>query len=217
MGMALRDARAIIFDLDGTLIDSLPDIALHLNAMLAARGLEPRSLVEIGEWVGYGAEQLVVRAIPHPEQLAEALEEFRAHYRARPVVHSRVFDHLAEQLDKIAAGRKLAVLSNKPHDLTVACADALLGRWSFSVIAGQRAGRPHKPDPAALFDVAAELAVEPSACVMIGDSEVDIATARAAGVLGIAVSWGLRSLDILIGAKPDHIVHTPSELGALFD
>ncbi len=215
--MALRDARAVIFDLDGTLIDSLPDIALHLNTMLEARGLAPRSLVEIGEWVGYGAEQLVVRAIPHPEQLADALAQFRAHYRARPVVHSRVFDGLGEELDKLAAGRKLAILSNKPHDLTVACADALLRRWPFSVVAGQRAGRPHKPDPAALLEVAAELAIDPRDCVMIGDSEVDIATARAAAVPGIAVSWGLRSLDILDAAKPEYLVHTPRELGALFD
>lgn len=217
MPAPLRDARAVIFDLDGTLIDSLPDIALHLNTMLATRGLEPRSLVEIGEWVGYGAEQLVVRAIPHPEQLAEALEEFRAHYRARPVVHSRVFEHLAPELDAIARGRKLAILSNKPHDLTVACADALLGRWPFAVVVGQRSGKPHKPDPAALLDVASALAIDPRDCVMVGDSEVDVATARAAKVSSVAVSWGLRAVDILVAAKPDHLVHTPRELGTLFE
>ncbi|MFN0252534.1 MAG: HAD family hydrolase [Kofleriaceae bacterium] len=215
--MALRDARALVFDLDGTLIDSLPDIALHLNRMLVERGLVERPLAEIGEWVGYGAEQLIVRAVPHPEDVAEALAQFRAHYRARPVVHSRVFDGLAEVLDALAVGRKLAVLSNKPHDLTVACADALLGRWSFSVITGQRSGKPHKPDPAALLEVAAQLAIEPSACVMIGDSEVDIATARAAGVPSVAVSWGLRPRDVLVSAAPDHIVDTPRSLGALFE
>ncbi|HVK88807.1 MAG TPA: HAD-IA family hydrolase [Kofleriaceae bacterium] len=214
--MALRDARALIFDLDGTLVDSLEDIALHLNAMLVARGLAPRSRTEIAEWVGYGAEQLVVRAMPHPEQVAEALAELRAYYRARPVVHTRVYAGLASVLDAIAAGRKLAVLSNKPHDLTVAVVDALLARWPFAVVAGQRAGRPHKPDPAALLDVAAELAIEPSACVMIGDSEVDVATARAAGVPSIAVSWGLRPQQILVAAGPDHLVHAPAELGALF-
>ncbi len=215
--MALRYARALIFDLDGTLIDSLPDIALHLNAMLSARGLAPRSLVEIGEWVGYGAEQLIIRAIPHPEDVASALAEFRTHYRARPVVHSRVFDGLGDELDALAAGRKLAVLSNKPHDLTVACADELLARWPFAMVVGQRAGKPHKPDPAALLEVTDQLAVDPSECVMIGDSEVDIATARAANVPSIAVSWGLRALDILVAAKPDHLVHSPRELGALFE
>ena len=212
--MALRDARALIFDLDGTLIDSLPDIALHLNTMLAERGLAPRSIAEIGEWVGYGAEALIIRAVPHPEEVADALEQFRTHYRARPVVHSRVFAHLSQELDGLARGRKLAVLSNKPHDLTVACADALLGRWQFSVVVGQRSGKPHKPDPAALLDVAEQLAVSPSECVMIGDSEVDIATAHAAGVPSIA---GLRPRDVVVAAQPDHIVDTPRGLGALFE
>lgn len=215
--MALRDARALVFDLDGTLIDSLPDIALHLNTMLAERGLAARPIDEIAAWVGYGAENLVIRAIPHPEQVADALAQFRAHYRARPVVHSRVFDELGEVLDAIAVGRKLAVLSNKPHELTVACADALLGRWAFSVVVGQRAHKPHKPDPAALADVIEQLAIEPSQCVMIGDSEVDIAVARAAGVPSIAVTWGLRPLDVLVAAKPDYIVDTPRSLRALFE
>jgi len=213
---SLRDARAVVFDLDGTLVDSLDDIALHLNAMLASRGLPPRTRAEIGEWVGYGAEQLVVRAMPHPEHVADALAEFRASYRARPVVHTHVFDGLAAVLDRIATGRKLAVLSNKPHDLTVAVVDALLGRWPFAVVAGQRAGKPHKPDPASLLDVTAELSVDPTDCVMIGDSEVDVATARAAGVPSIAVSWGLRGIDILEMAHPDFLVHTPAELDALF-
>lgn len=214
-GLSLRDARAVVFDLDGTLIDSLPDIALHLNAMLVERSLAPRSLAEIGEWVGYGAEQLVRRAVP-ADDVAEALAQFRAHYRARPVVHSRVFEGLAVELDALAP-RTLAVLSNKPHDLTVACVDALLGRWAFPVVVGQRAGAPHKPDPAALLAVAAQLAIEPRDCVMIGDSEVDIATARAAGVRCVGVSWGLRPRAVLEAAAPDVLVHTPRELGALFE
>jgi phosphoglycolate phosphatase len=213
---ALRDARALVFDLDGTLVDSLADIALHLNAALTDCGFPARSLLEIGEWVGYGAEQLMIRAVPHPEMVESTLATFRALYRARPVVHTCVFPELAGVLDAIAAGRKLAILSNKPHDLTVAVADQLLGRWTLSVVAGQRAGKPHKPDPAALLDVAAELSIDPRECVMIGDSEVDIATARAAGVPSIAVSWGLRALDVIEAAKPDYLVHTPAELGALF-
>jgi len=214
--MQLAQARGLVFDLDGTLVDSLDDIMLHLNAALADKGLPIRSREEVGEWVGYGAENLVIRVVPHPEMVADTLARFREHYRARPVVHTCVYPDLANVLDRIAPGRKLAVLSNKPHELTVRVCEQLLGAWPFSVIAGQRSGKPHKPDPAALLDVCAELALSPSECVMIGDSEVDVATGRAAHIPSVAVSWGLRALSILEAAKPDYLVHTPGELAALF-
>ncbi|HSD86882.1 MAG TPA: HAD hydrolase-like protein, partial [Kofleriaceae bacterium] len=111
----LSGARALVFDLDGTLVDSLDDIMLHLNAALAEKGLSTRSRTEVGEWVGYGAEQLVVRAVPHPEMVADVFARFRAHYRTRPVVHTHMYPQLGAVLDRICVGRKLAVLSNKPH------------------------------------------------------------------------------------------------------
>ena len=213
--MALASARALVFDLDGTLVDSLDDIMLHLNSALAEKGLQGWSRAEVGEWVGYGAEHLVIRAVPHPEMVADTLARFREHYRARPVVYTHVYPDLPRVLDRIAPGRKLAVLSNKPHELTVRVCEQLLDTWPFAVIAGQRSGKPHKPDPAALLDVCSELAIEPRDCVMIGDSEVDVATGRAAGVPTVAVSWGLRELAILEQAKPDYLIHGPAELEAL--
>jgi phosphoglycolate phosphatase len=214
--MQLASTRGLVFDLDGTLVDSLDDIMLHLNAALAEKGLPGWSRDEVGEWVGYGAENLVIRAVPHPEMVTETLARFREHYRARPVVHTRLYPQLDEVLTRLADGRKLAVLSNKPHELTVRVCEQLLGAWPFAVIAGQRSGKPHKPDPAALLDVCAELALSPGECVMIGDSEVDVATGRAARVPTVAVGWGLRALSIIEAAGPDHLVHSPSELGALF-
>jgi len=211
----LRDTRALVFDLDGTLVDSLPDIMTHLNDALVDHGLAARSRDEIGEWVGYGAEQLVTRAVPEMALVAPVLATFRARYRSRPVIATRVYDGLDQVLDRAGSRYKLAVLSNKPHDLTREVAEALLGRWPFAVISGQRPDRPHKPDPQALRDVAAELAIDVNACVLVGDSEVDVSTARAAGVPSIGVSWGLRPLAVLTEAAPDYLVHTPAELGAL--
>ncbi len=211
----LRDTRALVFDLDGTLVDSLPDIMTHLNDALVDHGLAARSRDEIGEWVGYGAEQLVTRAVPDVALVAPVLATFRARYRSRPVIATRVYDGLDQVLDRVGTRYRLAVLSNKPHDLTRDVAGALLGRWPFAVIAGQRPDRPHKPDPQALRDVAAELGIDISACVLVGDSEVDVSTARAAGVPSIGVSWGLRPLAVLTEAAPDYLVHTPAELGAL--
>jgi phosphoglycolate phosphatase len=214
--MQLASARALVFDLDGTLVDSLDDIMLHLNSALAEKGLPGWSRPEVGEWVGYGAENLVIRAVPHPEMVADTLARFREHYRARPVVSTCLYPELAGVLDRISQGRKLAVLSNKPHELTVRVCEQLLGAWPFAVIAGARPDKPHKPDPSALLDVCNELALAPSECVMIGDSEVDIQTGRAAGVPSVAVSWGLRPLTIIEAAGPDYVVHTPAELAALF-
>jgi phosphoglycolate phosphatase len=211
----LRDIGALVFDLDGTLVDSLADIVTHLNGALVDHGFAERSHAEIGEWVGYGAEQLVTCAVPDPALVNQVLATFRARYRARPVIATRVFDGLEAVLDRASTRYKLAVLSNKPHDLTRDVASALLGRWPFTVIAGQRPDRPYKPDPQALRDVAAELVVDVSACVLVGDSEVDVATARAAGVPSIGVSWGLRPLAVLTEAAPDYLVHTPAELGQL--
>jgi phosphoglycolate phosphatase len=212
----LSDVRAIVFDLDGTLVDSLADIMTHLNAALVDHGLAPHNRNDVGEWVGYGAEQLVMRAVPRQDLVTPVLATFRARYRARPVIDSRVFDGLPDVLDALAARYRLAVLSNKPHELTLEVCEALLSRWPFAVIAGARPDRPHKPDPQALRDVAGELGLDIAACTLVGDSEVDVATARAAAVPGIAVSWGLRPLAVLVDAKPDLLVHTPTELQQLF-
>lgn len=212
----MRSARAVIFDLDGTIVDSLVDIIAHLNGAMADHGLATRSRAEVGEWVGHGAEQLVQRAVPDAAQVPAVLATFRARYRARPVMDTKVFPELPAFLDMLAPSRALAVLSNKPHELTVAVVAQLLGKWPFKVVHGHRPDRPRKPDPESLFNVCRELDVPPADCVLVGDSEVDIQTARAAGVRGICVTWGLRDPVALRAANPDVLVETVAELAALF-
>lgn len=212
----MRTARAVIFDLDGTLVDSLPDIIAHLNGAMADHGLTMRTPAEIGEWVGYGAEQLVQRAVPDASQVPAVLATFRARYRTRPVIDTKVFAELPAFLDALAKSHVLAVLSNKPHELTVAVVDQLLGAWPFKVVHGQRADRPRKPDPQSLVNLCTELGIAPRDCVLVGDSEVDIETARNAGVRGICVTWGLRDPAALRAARPDVMVETVAQLAALF-
>ncbi|HTR50138.1 MAG TPA: HAD-IA family hydrolase [Kofleriaceae bacterium] len=210
-------SRPLVFDLDGTLVDTLDDIAAHLNAALVDHGLAPRSRVEIAEWVGHGSARLVERAVSEPAAVAAVLASYRAHYHARPVVHARMYDGIAAALDALAPHHVLAILSNKPEPEVVAIAQALLARWPFAVIAGERADVPRKPDPASIARVLAQLGASASAGALVGDSEVDIATARAAGMTSVAVTWGFRREAALRAASPDHLVHAPAELAALLD
>jgi phosphoglycolate phosphatase len=213
--MSVSLARAIVFDLDGTLVDSLDDIAFHLNAALADHGLPARTRAEISEWVGYGSARLVERAVPDPGQLASVLAAYRAHYHARPVIHTRPYPGIGEALDALAPGRTLAVLSNKPHAEVVAIVQSLLARWSFAAIAGERPDIPRKPDPHSVLSVLDALGIAPRDATLVGDSEVDIATARAAGLRSIAVTWGFRDETSLRAAGPDVVVRSPAELAAL--
>jgi phosphoglycolate phosphatase len=213
----LGHVRAIVFDLDGTLVDSLDDIAGHLNAALGEIGLGPYARDEVRRWVGHGVRDLIAHAVGAPDRVGGVIDRFRALYRAAPYGRTSLYAGLDATLDAITArGRVLGVLSNKPHDLAVAIADALLARWPFGAIAGERPGRPLKPDPDAALCMADELGVPPERCVVVGDSEVDVATARGAGMASVAVTWGLRDADVLVGAAPDYLVSTPAELTALF-
>jgi phosphoglycolate phosphatase len=143
------------------------------------------------------------------------LERFYLHYRAHPVVQTRVYDGIPALLDHLAPRATLAILSNKPHDLTVAIAERLLGRWPFAVIAGQRPGIPLKPSPEPALIIAEELGVPPDACVLVGDSPSDVVTARAAGMVAAGVSWGFRPRAELVAAEPKWLADTPADLRAL--
>jgi phosphoglycolate phosphatase len=207
-------ARALIFDLDGTLVDSLEDLAAALDAALVDHGLPTPTRAQVRTWVGGGARALVAHAVT-AAQVDPVLARFAVHYAAAPVVRTVLYPGLAPVLDELAAGHRLAVLTNKPEPLAVAICGRLLARWPFAIIHGQRPGVPLKPDPTSALAIAHALAVEPAACAVIGDAPTDVATAHAGGMRAVGVTWGYRSRAELTAARPTLLVDRPEELRAL--
>jgi phosphoglycolate phosphatase len=207
--------RGIVFDLDGTLVDSVDDIADALAGALADRGLPPVTTELVRDWVGGGARSLVARAAPAGDVEA-VLARFEARYAAAPVSRTILYDGISVVLDRLAAAhRVLAVLTNKPHKIAVQVCETLLARWPFATVLGHRPGVPLKPDPEAAWMVAAELGVPPEACALVGDAPSDLETARAAGMMPVAVTWGYRPRSELIAAQPALLVDDPAELQSL--
>ena len=207
---------AALFDLDGTLVDSHADIAHAMNWALTQHGFPAHGLDAYLRFVGEGVRLLVARACPPgtPEAVQDAvLATYRARYGAHLLHHTRPFPGVLAVLQALQArGVPLGVLSNKGDDFTKAIVAALLPGVAFGAVYGERPGVPRKPDPAAALQLARELGAAPGACAFVGDTPVDVRTARAAGMRPVAVAWGFRTEQELREAGADVVVH---DAGAL--
>jgi len=202
----------ILFDLDGTLVDTVADIGGSMNHALEARGLAPLPLATYRRIVGEGVHRLAERALEEqgttgdPEALVAA---FRPHYLAHLLDASAPYPGIPALLERLVArGTPLAVLSNKPDEPTQRIVRALFPRIPFVAVHGERPGIPRKPDPTSARAIIG--ATPPSECTLVGDTPIDIATARAAGLRAVAVAWGFRPVSELTGA--DQILGDPAEL-----
>ncbi len=211
--------KAYIFDLDGTLIDSLADIAESINRMLDARGY-PRCEQEVfKQMVGDGMEKLVERALPeHAREeslILTCVEEYRAHYDTLWNAQTKPYEGIVEMLAVLKArGMKLAVISNKAHRFTVPMTEHFFGTGMFDHILGQRAEVPRKPAPDGAHEMAAFLGLETSEMAYVGDSGIDMAFAKNSGMQAIGVRWGFRGEKELIEHGADLLVSHPCELAA---
>jgi phosphoglycolate phosphatase len=215
----LEKIKLVIFDLDGTLIDSEYDLAASINAMLRHYGRKDLPLEVIKTYIGDGAPMLVRRALGDPEDetfLQEALRFFLDYYRAHKLDSTYAYEGIAHSLQQLSSfngeSRKLAVLTNKPvrpaHDILAGL--GLADR--FFVIYGGNSFETKKPDPLGARTIMQEAGASPEASVMVGDSEVDILTARNAGMWSIGVNYGFAPHS-LERVHPDVLVDTPIELG----
>lgn len=193
-------SRAALFDLDGTLLDSLADIAGAMNFSLSQHGLPTHAADAYRIYVGAGVEQLVANAVPaaHPELHASVLKTYRACYAERLFDCTRPFPGIPEALEMLEReGFRLGVLSNKLHAPTQLLVERLLPRIPVAAVFGERSGVARKPDPAGALALARELGAPPARCAFVGDTPVDMETARSAGMFAVGVTWGFREGPLL--------------------
>ena len=200
--------RACIFDLDGTLTNTLESLTYSVNETLKEMGLRTISSEQCRQFVGNGARCLMKRALQE-----EGMKVYGRIFGANCTYHVTPYEGIPEMLDELKKrGMKLGVLSNKPHGQTVDVAEKIFGSGMFDEIQGQSESLARKPDPAGVFYLLEKMQISKEECLYIGDSEVDIATGSAAGVKSVGVSWGFRSRETLKEAGAQIIIDVPQEL-----
>jgi phosphoglycolate phosphatase len=215
--------RAVLFDLDGTLLDTLDDLGDSMNTALASRGYPVHPISAYSVFVGDGVENLVRRALPEPRQGDQALVRamvplMRAEYARRWKSKTRPYEGIPELLDRLTArGVKMAVLSNKPHPATVEVVAHFFPRWRFDPVLGARPGVPIKPDAGAALEAARILSLPAAAFLYVGDTDTDMETARSAGMRAVGALWGFRGEEELRSSGAEVIIRHPRDLLELLE
>lgn len=212
--------KAVIWDLDGTLLNTLDDLAASVNAALAMNGMPLRSTEEVRAFVGNGIRNLMMRAVPDGEAnpaFDKALEDFTHHYGAHSRDRTRPYDGILEMLDRLSAvGVKHAIVSNKIDFAVKELSRAYFGERMCAAI-GDDPSRARKPAPDSVLAAMREMGVTAQETVYVGDSDVDVLTARNAGVPCVAVLWGFRDEACLRAAGAERLARTPDELREIIE
>lgn len=209
--------KAVVFDLDGTLLDSLGDIADSANEVLMSRGFTTHGDESYRYFVGEGVAKLFERALPAAEVeenlIQECIVDFKNVYRRRWHIRTVVYEGIDDMLETlIRLDISMAVLSNKPHEATVRCVQYFFEKHPFEIVFGQREGVPHKPDPAAANEIKALLSVKGGECLYVGDTATDMQTAVGAEMIAVGVEWGFRPREELLANGACHLIQQPAML-----
>jgi phosphoglycolate phosphatase len=213
--------RAVLFDLDGTLLDTLEDIGRSANECLREEGFPPHPIDSYRQFIGEGVAVLFQRALPapaadDPEAVARLVAAFDRIYDAGWDVATKPYPDVPEMLDALGARSiPMGVLSNKPHVFTLKCVERFLSAWPLSPVFGRREGVPRKPDPAGAVEAAAAMGVSPAEVLYLGDTSIDMLTANRAGMFAVGVLWGFRGVEELVAHGARAIVRHPAEVLAL--
>jgi len=212
---------AVIFDLDGTLLDTLEDLADATNSVLTRLGFPTHPVSAYRRFVGNGAFELVRRVLPAESRDDKTLEKchraFLQTYARNRHSKTHPYPGIAALLDRLANEKiKSAVLSNKPHTMAVEIVKTLLAPWRFETVLGQRNGYSPKPDPAGAFEIAQQMKMSVSEFIFVGDSGVDMKTAAAAGMFPVGAAWGFRSEEELRQSGARTIITDPLKICTMF-
>jgi phosphoglycolate phosphatase len=214
--------QAVLFDLDGTLLDTLDDLADSTNLALRQLGFPEHPAVAYKRFVGDGIDNLICRALPEERRDAATLAAcgklVRENYAAHWAEKTRPYAGVPELLTALTArGIRMAVFSNKPDEFTQLCVARLLADWRFEIVVGARPGLPKKPDPAGACLIAQQLQLAPAEVLYLGDTDTDMRTAVAAGMFPVGALWGFRTADELLAHGAKMLVEKPLDLLRVLD
>jgi phosphoglycolate phosphatase len=209
--------RAVLFDLDGTLLDTIKDIADSVNIALAQLGFSQHEVEAYKYFVGDGRKALTIRALPEDcrdtanvERLSASIEE---EYSRRWAMNTLAYPGIPDMLQSVVdLGIKMAILSSKPQDSIEEMVSRLLPQWRFEIVFGARSSIPMKPDPTSALQIARRLNIPPAEFLYLGDTDVDMKTASAAGMYPVGALWGFRTADELLAGGARQLIQNPNDL-----
>ena len=208
---------SLIFDLDGTLLDTIDDIGTAANTVLEELGYPSHPLPAYQKFVGSGVAVLFQRAIqggkPRQSEVEDCVARFQRVYASCWNQASKPYNEILELLKKLSISQcKLAILSNKPDVFTKKCVSYYFSSYHFEPVFGQRSNVTRKPDPQAVWEIMQQHQSSAEQTMFVGDSEIDVQTAQNAGVFSVGVGWGYRGSEVLLAQGVDLIVEHPSDL-----
>ena len=215
--VSVKMSKVIIFDLDGTLLDTLEDIAISANFALTTLGFDAQETHKYRYFVGEGVfklfENIFALNMQSQETIQKAVTLFEGHYAKQFNQNTSLYEGVSKMLTFLQARDfKMAILSNKPDSFTKMCAVKYLRAWKFAAVFGTRDGIPRKPHPQGALEISALLHVRPEACYYLGDTMIDMQTANSANMIALGALWGFREEAELRAHGAKYLMKNPSEV-----